>query len=75
MATGSATAKLILCGEHAVVYGEPAISVPFTQAVIQTEVIQTEKETKFSSAFYTGGLKKYARFSRGNQTNGGFDFD
>lgn len=65
MATGSATAKLILCGEHAVVYGEPAISVPFTQAVIQTEVIQTEKEIKFSSAFYTGGLKNMPDFLEG----------
>ncbi|WP_088810119.1 MULTISPECIES: mevalonate kinase [Listeria] len=65
MATGSATAKLILCGEHAVVYGEPAISIPFAQAVIQTEVIKTEKETKFSSAFYTGDLKNMPDFLEG----------
>ncbi|EUJ25992.1 mevalonate kinase [Listeria floridensis FSL S10-1187] len=46
MATASATAKLILCGEHSVVYGEPAISVPFSQAIVETEVLSAKEKNK-----------------------------
>ncbi|MDT0000801.1 mevalonate kinase [Listeria cossartiae subsp. cayugensis] len=64
MATGIGTAKMILCGEHAVVYGEPAISVPFTQAIVTTNV-ETSTKTKFSSAFFTGDLEDMPDFLAG----------
>ncbi|EKK8151224.1 mevalonate kinase [Listeria monocytogenes] len=64
MATGIGTAKMILCGEHAVVYGEPAISVPFTQAVVTTNVENSTK-TKFSSAFFSGDLDDMPDFLAG----------
>ncbi len=64
LATGIATAKLILCGEHAVVYGEPAISVPFNQAIVKTDVTEAA-ETSFSSAFFEGSLDEMPTFLAG----------
>lgn len=64
LATGIGTAKMILCGEHAVVYGEPAISVPFTQAVVTTNV-EASIKTKFSSAFFSGDLEDMPDFLLG----------
>jgi mevalonate kinase len=43
MVKASASAKVILFGEHAVVYGEPAIAVPVSALRAEVEVIETNQ--------------------------------
>lgn len=52
--TGHATGKIILIGEHAVVYGVPAIAIPFKATTLS--VTLSEGENTLSSFLYHGKL-------------------
>lgn len=55
-AVGKAHSKLILMGEHAVVYNEPAIAVPFDTLKVEAKIIEKVGAVQFISRFFTGEL-------------------
>lgn len=54
--TGYANGKIILMGEHSVVYGEPSVAIPFPAAQIKTTVEAAKNETIIDCVFYKGLL-------------------
>lgn len=56
-ATGTSFAKIILIGEHAVVYGQPAIALP-VKSIRLTATLRPRQDTAqvVTSAFYNGSL-------------------
>jgi mevalonate kinase len=57
-AIGTSHAKTILLGEHAVVYGEPAIAIPVPTIRLRAELTPRSDERQVvTSAFYNGRLE------------------
>jgi mevalonate kinase len=66
MTTASAPGKIILFGEHAVVYGRPALAVPVTQVHVDVEIRESSRAGIWLSA---SGIYLHAELSKLPRTN------
>ena len=58
MGRGSAHAKAILIGEHAVVYGQPALVLPLLPITVHVEISLATDEDVLDCAYYRGHLSE-----------------
>lgn len=56
-AVGQANGKIILMGEHAVVYGEPAVALPFPATKTSVRVTEKVGKSSLECDFYSGLLE------------------
>lgn len=54
---GASGAKMILIGEHAVVYQNPAIAMPFNGLKTEVSIYKTTEELTITSSYHNGYLK------------------
>lgn len=64
-AVETAIGKIILMGEHAVVYGEPAIAIPFYSAKVKTTIYRRRGPVLLDCFYYNGELTDAPEMLRG----------
>lgn len=53
---GTATGKIILMGEHAVVHGEPSIAIPFPEAAVEAVVCPLDGPAELDCYYHQGAM-------------------